>query len=286
MEFLLHLLTFSLLYGVVAASLSFSSGLSQLVSLAHAGFFGVGAYTSALLALKCGWSFWSSVPVVAVVAVSIGGLAALVAARAVGDTFVLVTLGLGVLLTSAMTNWRSLTRGSLGLAGIPPITVLGQPLALKWHWFLFVFVFTAVCALLLIRLTGSPLGRLLRAVGEDEVFCKSLGKDIARVKFEAFVIGSIFAATSGSVYAHYTGFIDPSAFSVHESIFILSIVTVGGMGSVLGSLAAAAVLTILPEALRFLGVPATISGNLRLMLYGFGLIGMIWWKSRGEQRER
>ncbi len=131
----------------------------------------------------------------------------------------------------------------------------------------------------------SALGRVLVAISEDEIFCQSLGKNVGLVKLQSFVLGAMLAAVPGALYAHYVSFIDPTSFTIHESIFILSIIIVGGMGNLWGSLAAAAFMILVPEALRFVGLPGGIAANVRQMLYGALLMLVIWWQHKKVRLE-
>jgi len=128
---------------------------------------------------------------------------------------------------------------------------------------------------------NSPFGRVLKGLREDEVFTQSLGKNVTRHKLAAFLIGGALAGVAGALYAHYVSFIDPTSFTVGESIFMLTIVIVGGTGSIIGSVVGAELLVIVPEALRFLGVPSAIAANLRQILYGALLIAFMLLRPQG-----
>jgi branched-chain amino acid transport system permease protein len=150
-----------------------------------------------------------------------------------------------------MNNWMSLTRGPLGIPGIPCISLFGIEIESKWMFLLLVLFFVVLIFFFLKKLTGSSFGRTLRALSEDEIFTQSLGKNVYLSKVVAFTVGAIFVAIPGVLYAHYISYIDPTSFTVDESIFILSIVIIGGMRNLWGSVIAAAFLVFLPEALRF-----------------------------------
>jgi branched-chain amino acid transport system permease protein len=274
--YVLHLLVFVLLYGTVALSLNVASGFTRLISLAQAGFFGVGAYTTAILATRFGWPFWMNLPLGMIVAGLIALPVALVALRTVEDYFIICTLGMGVILFSVMNNWMELTHGPLGIPGIPPVSFFGHELAAKWQWVLLAGVCYAAVFWVARNLQRSALGRILVAISADEIFCQSLGKNVGLAKLQSFVLGAMLAAVPGALYAHYVSFIDPTSFTLNESIFILSIIIVGGMGNLRGSLAAAAFMILTPEALRFVGLPSAIAANVRQMLYGAALVAVIW----------
>jgi branched-chain amino acid transport system permease protein len=284
-DYALHLVVFVLLYGMVALSLNVSSGFTQLISLAQAGFFGIGAYTTGILATRYGWPLWVNLLFGMAAAVVVALPVALVALRTVEDYFIICTLGMGVILFSVMNNWMELTRGPLGIPGIPTVTIFGHPLTSKSEWVLLAGTLYAAMFWLARNLKRSALGRILIGISEDEIFCQSLGKNIGRAKLQSFVLGAMLAAVPGALYAHYVSFIDPTSFTINESIFILSIVIVGGMGNLWGSLAATAFMILVPEALRFVGLPAAIAANLRQMLYGAALVVVIW-VQRSRQHNR
>ncbi len=276
MDYLLHLFVFVFIYGMVALSLNVASGFTQLISLAQAGFFGVGAYTTAILATRYDWPLWINLPLGMAAAGMVALPVALVALRTVEDYFIICTMGMGVILFSVMNNWMDLTRGPLGIPGIPPVSVFDYPLTEKWQWVLLAGAFYAAVFWLARNLKASALGRILVAISEDEIFCQSLGKNVSLAKLQSFILGAMLAAIPGALYAHYVSFIDPSSFTIHESIFILSIIIVGGMGNLWGSLAAAAFMILVPEALRFVGLPSGIAANVRQMLYGAALVLVVF----------
>jgi branched-chain amino acid transport system permease protein len=275
MDYVLHLLVFVLLFGMIALSLNVASGFTQLISLAQAGFFGVGAYTTAILATRFGWSLWVNLPLGMAAAGLVALPIALVALRTVEDYFIICTMGMGVILFSVMNNWMELTHGPLGIPGIPVVNLFGHQLTAKWEWVLLATAFYVVVFLVARNLKQSALGRVLVAISEDEIFCQSLGKNVGLAKLQSFVMGAMLAAIPGALYAHYVSFIDPTSFTNNESIFILSIIIVGGMGNLWGCLAAAAFMILVPEALRFVGLPSVLAANVRQMLYGGALVLVI-----------
>lgn len=280
MDYFLHLLVFVAIYGMAVLSLNVASGFTQLISLAHAGFFGIGAYTAAINATAYEGSLWTSLPIAMLLAGLVAVPLALVALRTVDDYFIICTLGLGVILFSAMNNWIALTRGPLGIAGIPPVTIFGHAITTKWQWLILTGGFYMAVFWVAANLKRSALGRILFAISEDEIFCQSLGKNVGRAKIQSFVLGAVLAAIPGALYAHYVTFIDPSSFTIHESIFILSIMIIGGMGNLRGSLAAAAFMILVPEVLRFVGLPGSTAAHMRQILYGGALVFVIMFQQR------
>jgi branched-chain amino acid transport system permease protein len=272
MEYLLHVLIFMAIYAIAGASFNLLVGYTGLFSLAQAGLFGVGAYASALLTLRLDWPPLFAAAGGMAIAALVSAVVALPSLRVSGDYLVVTSFGIQVLLYSVFLNWTALTRGSMGLPGIPAASAFG--LEARGH---VGNLAVAAAALLftvwvLSRVVRSPFGRVLRALREDEVVTAALGKDVYRFKVLAFVVAGMLAALGGSVYAHYVTFIDPGSFTLDESVFMLSIVIVGGTATLRGPLVGAVIVVGLPEVLRFLGLPESVAASVRQMFYGALLV--------------
>ncbi len=261
---------------MLSQSLSLSAGFGGLVSLAHAGFYGIGAYTAAILSVV----FQIPFGIIIIIALILNGLIAVavasIALRTVEDYFIICTLGIQVVVFSIMNNWISVTNGPLGIPGIPILTVFGISFANKITFLLLTLFFTILIYFLLKYATHSAFGKTLLSLSEDEIFTSSLGKNVYLTKLTAFALSGMLAAIPGVLYAYYISYIDPSSFTVNESIFILSIVILGGMKNFKGCIYASAFLIILPEILRFIGFPNSIAANLKQIIYGIALIGMMY----------
>ena len=281
MEYLLHILVITGIYIILTLSLNLILGYTGLPAFGHAAFSCVGAYTSSLLALQYGISPWVGLMLGACVAAVLGLLIGLPSIRLKGDYLALATFGFGVIVYSVAKNWVSLTRGPLGLPGIPGFTFFGMPLNSIISYLILVASFVLLTYVVIRRIVHSPFGRILRGIREDEIATLAMGKDVNRHKLQVFIIGAFFAGIAGSLYAHYITFIDPSSFTVMESIIILLMVVFGGMGSLAGSFLGAAVLVILPELLRFLGLPSAIAAPLRQMIYGLLLVILMLKRPQG-----
>jgi len=268
MEYLLHIFVIAGIYIILTLSLNLIVGYTGLPALGHAAFSCIGAYTSSLLALNMGMSPWIGLLTGACVAAFSGVVIGYPAVRLKGDYLALATFGLGVIVYSIAKNWVSLTRGPMGLPGIPGFSILGFELSGIWSYLLLVLVFVILTIFVIERIVNSPFGRILRSIREDEIASEALGKDTTRHKLLVFIIGAFFAGIAGSLYAHYITFIDPSSFTVMESITILLMVIFGGMGSISGSVVGAVILVVLPELLRFIGMPSSIAAPMRQMIYG------------------
>lgn len=252
-----------------------------MVSLAHAGFYGIGAYATAILSVNFNFPFIATLPIAMLISGLIALIVSVIALRTVDDYFIIITLGIQVVIFSVMNNWMGLTRGPLGIPGIPPISLFGFEFNDKIPFLILSLVLAGLVFYLLNNITSSPFGRVLKALSKDEIFTQSLGKDVYKAKITSFTIGAMFAAIPGVLYAHYISYIDPTSFTIDESIFILSIVIIGGMRNLWGSAIAAAFLIILPEALRFVGMPNNIAANMRQIIYGAILIFAMFKYSKG-----
>lgn len=281
MEYLLHILILILFYVMLSQSLSLTAGFSGLISLAHAGFYGIGAYTTAILSVNYGLPFLITLPLAMLLSGLIAIIVSVIALRTVDDYFIIITLGIQVVAFSIMNNWMDLTNGPLGIPGIPALSIFGFEFTSKVSFLILTIILTGIVYLLLRNITKSPFGRVLIGLSEDEIFTKSLGKKVYTAKVISFAIGAMFAAIPGVLYAHYISYIDPTSFTVDESIFILSIVIIGGMRNLWGAAIAAAVLIIIPEALRFIGLPNNIAANLRQIIYGLALVITMFKYSKG-----
>ena len=281
MEYLLHILVIAGIYIILTLSLNLIVGYTGLPALGHAAFSCIGAYTSSLLALNMGLSPWIGLLIGACVAALSGIVIGYPAVRLKGDYLALATFGLGVIIYSIAKNWVSLTRGPMGLPGIPGFSIFGFDLSEIWSYLLLVLVFVVITIFVIKRIVNSPFGRILRSIREDEIASEALGKNTVKYKLLVFVIGAFFAGIAGSLYAHYITFIDPSSFTVMESIAILLMVIFGGMGSISGSLAGAVILVVFPELLRFLGMPSSIAAPMRQMIYGLLLIVLMIKRPQG-----
>ncbi|GHT41701.1 hypothetical protein FACS189443_3840 [Planctomycetales bacterium] len=198
-----------------------------------------------------------------------------------GDYFILGSMGFQSIVFTILYNWTDLTRGPYGISGIPAPsflnwTVRGLPL-----WFAFSTAVMSLCTTFIILIMNSPFGRTLKAIREDELAAGSLGKNIPLFKIKTFAIAAGFAAVVGMLFAGYMRYIDPTSFTMMESVFILSMLIIGGAGNIQGPVSGAVVLVVLPELLRFLGMPDAIAANMRQVIYGLAMIVLIRFRPQG-----
>ncbi len=281
MDYLLHILIIAGIYIILTLSLNLIVGYTGLAALGHMAFACVGAYTSSLLALNYGISPWIGLVLGACLASFIGLIIGFPSVRLKGDYLALATFGFGIIVYSISKNWVDLTRGPMGLPGIPKFSFLGFELQPVWAYLVLIIVFIFITTFIINRIVDSPFGRILKSIREDEIASLSIGKNVDRYKLTVFVVGALFAGIAGSLYAHYITFIDPSSFTVMESIAVLLMVVFGGMGNIKGSFIGALLLVILPEMLRFLGMPSSVAAPLRQMIYGLLLVVLMIKRPQG-----
>jgi len=278
---LLHILILIGIYVILSVSLNLIAGYAGLLSIAHAAFYGVGAYVAALMALNLHSTFLVNIICAVIVSGLLGALVGIPSLRIRDDYFVIATFAFQVITFSILNNWVSFTGGPMGLPGIPQPTIFGLQVSSHLGFLIFIALFCALTLWVTRRIVRSPFGRVLKAIREDEVFAQTAGKNVAAYKIIVFVVGAGMAAVAGVMYAYYISFIDPTSFTVMESIFIISIVIIGGTGSLWGPVAGAVVLVLLPELLRFLGLPSSVAANLRQIIYGGLLVAFMMWRPRG-----
>lgn len=281
MNYILHLLVLLTIYLILSFSLNVLVGYTGLLSLAHAAFYGIGAYTSSLLMIKWKVSFPLALLAGVGMAVLLSLLVAAPSLRLKGDYFVLASLGFQVIVFNVLHNWATLTNGPLGIPGIPKPSIFGVKISSIPAFLAFSSILSACCIFILVGILKSPFGRTLKAIREDELATLALGKHITAFKIQAFVIACGIAAVAGSLYAWYVTFIDPTSFNLNESIFIIAVVLVGGSGNIKGPVVGTLFMILLPEILRFLRIPDTVAANARQMIYGALLIFLMRYRPQG-----
>lgn len=251
------------LFGIATLlTLSFNLliGFTGQISIGQAAFFGIGAYASALLSSKLGFSFWLSLP--------LAGIAASLFSFLLGPVLRLPTMGLimatyffGEIIRLVLVEWESLTNGPRGYSDIVTPSIGSLEFSTHRSFYYLILACVIVNYFVIIRVVSSRIGRAMKAIKNDQDAAESLGVSSIRYKILAFVIAGFFSGIAGSLYAHSTGFIDPETFNVNKSVEILTMVVVGGIGSVTGSVLGAAFITVLPEILR-------VFEDYRLILLG------------------
>ncbi|WP_277978369.1 high-affinity branched-chain amino acid ABC transporter permease LivM [Pantoea endophytica] len=297
-KYLLTVAILGLIYVLLGLGLNIVVGLAGLLDLGYVAFYAIGAYGLALGYQYLGLGFWSMLPLAALLAAFAGALLGFPVLRMHGDYLAIVTLGFGEIIRLVLTNWVAFTGGPNGVS-VPSPTFFGLEFARRardggvpYHEFLhvtynpnmkFIFIYVVLVLVVLLvlwikhRLTRMPIGRAWEALREDEIACRAMGLNHVLVKLSAFMLGASTAGIAGVFFASYQGFVNPTSFTFFESALILAIVVLGGMGSTLGVVLAAFVLTVAPELLRSFA-------EYRVLLFGMLMVLMMIWRPRGLVR--
>lgn len=282
MNYIFHLLIYFEIYAIVALSLNLLIGYGGLLQVAHAAYFGIGAYTAVLLwTAKYNPGFFPGLLAGATIASVLSLLVSLPAWRFRGDYFVMISIAVQTLIYSLIYNWTDLTNGPYGISGIPRPVIFDYRFVTTGSIALLYGFLALGLGILISLLKWSPFGRALQSMRDDELAARSIGIPVDWLKLQAFAFSSALVGLAGGLYAAYASYIDPTSFSLNESILMLSMVIVGGTGNVRGPLVGAAVLILLPEALRLLNFPEAIAANVRLLSYGLLLVIMMHLRPQG-----
>ncbi len=281
MEYLVHLGILFSIFAILALSLQLVVGYTGLLSVTHAAFYGIGAYVTALLITSLGVNFFLALVAGVIITAFVALLVGFVLSKFRGDYYALGSLGFNVIVFSIFLNWQDLTRGPLGIPGIDRPDILGFQFSENIVFLVLSLVFLALSYWLSKWVTDSSFGRVLKAIREDEEAVSVFGYRTLFFKLAIFVFSAGIAAIAGALYATYITFIDPSSFTINESIFILAIIILGGLGSLRGAIIGALVLILLPEALRFVGFPSDIAAQMRQVIYGLILVGLMLYRPQG-----
>lgn len=264
----------AMIFALLAASMHLVTGVAGLLQLGHAAFYGVGAYAAALLASNAGWPFELTLPAAGLAAALAAFLVALPTMRLVSIYFAVATLGIGQMLFLVMLNWVPVTKGPNGILLFGKLKVFGVDFSSQAMQYWLVAAIVAASVWAIHRLSHSYYGNALRSLREDDQCADAMGIDTVRLKIESFTLSGFFAGIAGALWAHTAGYISPPDFNFNQSILILAMVVVGGLGSLPGSLLGALILILLPEVLRPVG-------DFRNILVGLVLFASILFLPRG-----
>jgi branched-chain amino acid transport system permease protein len=281
MEYIIHLAILISIYGILAVSLNLVVGYTGLLSVAHAAFFGIGAYVTALMLTAFQINFFISLFLGMALAAVVSALIGIVLSKFKNDYYALASLGFNVIVFGIFLNWQEVTRGPLGIPGIPRPELFGFAFTSNISFLIFSAGFLVLVWALSFYISKSSFGRALKAIREDEEALSVFGYNTRYYKLAVFVISAAMAAVAGSLFASYISFIDPSTFNAAESIFILAIIILGGLANMRGAVLGSVFLLLLPEALRFVGFPPDIAAQMRQVVYGALLILLMLYRPQG-----
>ena len=273
-QYVIQVLIFVGLYIVLVLSLNLLNGYVGLLAIGHAAFYGIGAYTSAKLSLSYGLPF----PVTFIAAGLVTSLFGYVLGRPTlglsGIYLALATLGFNVIVWLVLLNWTDLTNGPLGLMDVPAPNLFGYKIESRPQYYYLCLAMVAMTLFTMNRLVTSRFGRALVAIREDELAARASGINTTRYKVQAFMIAAFYAGLAGSFYAHFVKYVSPDSFTQLESFTILAMLALGGGGNLVGPVAGAAVLAIIPELFRFLH-------EYRMFVFGGVLVAVMLIRPNG-----
>lgn len=265
------------LYVMLALGLNIVVGIAGQLVLGYAAFYAVGAYTYALLYQYWGLGFWVCLPIAGFITVIAGLLLAFPVLRLRGDYLAIVTLGFGEIVRLLLINWADFTGGNQGISNIPRPGLFGIELSPEAStvYIYYLCLFAAIITIVIVaRLINSRVGLALQALREDEIASEAMGIDLRKVKLAAFALGSCWAGFAGVLFAARNSYINPTSFTFMESAMILSMVVLGGMGSIVGVTLAALVLALMPEYLRAFS-------EYRMLIFGLLMVTMMIFRPQG-----
>ncbi len=270
----LHILNIGGIFAICTLSLNLLTGCTGLFSVGHIAFYGIGSYTAAVLSVKCGVPFLIAVPCAGIMALIFGLVLGMPALRLKGLYLAISTLAFGEIAYRVFLNWESVTNGTRGILGIQAPVFFGINFRSYNTYYYIVLIFLVMTVVLTRNLIYSRTGRALLAIRESEIAAQALGVNTVGYKIIAFAASSFFAGIAGALYAYEVHMIAPESFVSTESITVLAMMVVGGIGSISGSIAGAFVLTMIPEVLRS-------TGDIRLVLYGAAIVAIVIFAPRG-----
>lgn len=264
----------TVLFMLFASSLNMINGYCGHFSIGHAGFMCIGCYTGALLATKAGLDFWLLLPISGIVTAVFGLLVFLPTNRLSGIYLSIVTIGFAEIVRIIVLNWTGLTNGPLGVKGIPHIFLFGHELKSTTEYYYVILGLLAVSVFCMYRILKSRVGRAWMSIRENPDAASSLGVELAKYKAINFVVGAFFCGIAGCFMAFYYRYIDTTMFTMEESCNVLSMVVVGGMGTLVGPIVGALVINLITETFRF-------ASEYRMVMYGILIIVMMWVRPQG-----
>ncbi len=273
-RYVIDVLTQVGIYVMLALGLNIVVGLAGLLDLGYVAFYAVGAYTYGLLSTRVGLSFWEVLPLGALLAALFGVLLGIPVLRLKGDYLAIVTLGFGEMIRITLNNWDSLTRGPNGIIGIARPKILEFVFSSPIHYYYLILVIVILTIFTVERLSRSRIGRAWTAMRDDELAAEAMGVNLMHAKLLAFALGATWAGVAGVFFAAKMTFISPESFTFFESVIILCMVVLGGMGSVPGVILGAALLVILPEFMRQFAL-------YRMLIFGGAMVAMMVFRPHG-----
>jgi branched-chain amino acid transport system permease protein len=272
--YLLRVSTLAVVSAILAVSVNLLVGYTGQISLGHAGFFGIGAYTVAILTTQLNWSVWLSFAAAFVVSALMGLVLGLPTTKLKGHFLGIATLGFGIIVNVVLNNWTELTSGPMGIRNIPAPELFGISLQYENYYLAFALACLLLIVLLVYLIVNSAIGRAWKCIKRDEITADVSGINVYGYKLLAFAASGGIAGIAGALYASFMTFVSPETFDLNQSITIITTAILGGAGTLIGPLLGTGILTVLSESLRDFQ-------ELRLIIYGLILVVFIVFMPQG-----
>lgn len=273
-DYLIDIAVLSGIYIILAQGLNIVVGFTGLLNLGFVAFYAIGAYSYALLNTRLGMGFWASLPLSVMLVTLSGFILAIPALRLRGDYLAIVTLGFGEIVRLVLNNWDSFTKGPNGIGGIEPPHIFGMQISKLGQFYYFIIIFVLLAVFIIRRVAASRIGRAWIAIREDEIASSSIGINTMSYKLYSFAFGAFWAGLAGVLFAAKMQFVSPESFTFMESVLILCMVILGGLGSIPGVILGAIILVMLPEMLREVQL-------YRMLALGSGLVMLMIFRPQG-----
>ncbi|NPV69095.1 MAG: branched-chain amino acid ABC transporter permease [Firmicutes bacterium] len=273
-QYILRVANMIMLYGILSLSLNLVGGYAGQLALGHAGFYGIGAYTATLLMIKLKWSFITATVAATLIAALSGLLVGLPTLRVSGDYLIIVSIGFAEILRIIFLNWVDVTRGPMGIPGIPFASIAGYQFRTSQDYYYLYLACLVLTILVVYRIVHSKVGRALVAIREDELAAAAMGINTTYYKVEAFTLSAALTGMAGSLLAVYLRFIGPMSFNLDESLLMFQMIILGGLASIPGSILGAAILVLIPEVFRPLYA-------YRMLINGLIMVLLMIWRPQG-----
>ncbi|KKP38968.1 MAG: inner-membrane translocator, branched-chain amino acid transport system permease protein [Candidatus Peregrinibacteria bacterium GW2011_GWF2_33_10] len=273
------------IFSILTISLNYIAGYTGIMSFCHAAFYGIGAYSTAILLKNFDLSFISVLFFSLIITAICGFIASIFILRLKDDGQMLVSVAFALIVYNLMLNLVSLTNGTLGIKGIPAIEIFGVNFFEKWKFFLLCLFLLLFTIWFFRKIIKSPYGTVIKGIRDNCEVVENLAHPTSIYKHLVFVLGVTFAGLAGSIFATYITYLEPSLFLLISSIFVLIMAIFGGLGNIWGSVLGAIIIFIIPEILRFVGLPDSIMAETQQIIYGFLLFLLIYFRPQGVMGE-
>jgi branched-chain amino acid transport system permease protein len=281
MDFVLNILVMSGIFAILCLSLNLIMGYGGMFHLGHGAFFAIGAYVAALIALRLHWPFLVEALAAALVTTLFGLLISYPSIRLKGDYLSFMTFGFAVVIYAVVNNWSKVTGGPVGLPNIPDPVIFGLRIKGDLAHLVLVMISVLTTWFIIRRIVQAPYGRSIESMREDDVAATASGRNVNALRITVFCVGAFFAGFAGVLYSHYIGIADPTGFTTTVSFTIVSMTLIGGAGSLSGPIAGAFLIVIIPDVLRWIGLPGLYAEQIKNIVFSVVLIVIMMTRPQG-----